>query len=315
MDLIKAKQAGVEILESAKFDLVVVASGFEERCTWLVSKYNIHTKSKIAVSWNKKHFEIFKSGNNKILKDKGFSFIDMAVDDSSSLVNFFESYLSEKKDEELNILIDYSGMTKLMFFGILNFFSLLENSKGVFHLYFSYIPVAYQKIKKPKTIRVAESIIPNARMKNSEKPNVLIIGLGLQAGKAEYIRELIKPDKTILLYPDPAPNECVDLIFENNKKVIGEVEMRNMINYPYDDLNSTIDILTNLVLDLRLQSNIILAPLGPKSFALATMIINIYYPDVDIWRVSSDIAPSDLKQQAFLSPVVLELTFSELEEE
>lgn len=315
MDLIGSHQVDNEILESTIFDLFIVSSGFERRCIWLESNYNIQAEQKVAISAGKKHFDIFKSGNNKAFKEKGFTFLDLAPAEDLELINFVEKYLSKNRNRELNILIDYSGMTKEWYFGLLNLFSQLENEQRVFHIFFSYTPVKYIKKKKSKAIKIAKSISHDSKPRNSEKPTVLILGLGLEPGKSDYLKELLKPDKTVLLYADPAPKDYVDLIFENNKKVISEVEMRNMINYPIDDLNSTIEILTNLILDLRLQSNIILAPLGSKDFALISMLINLHYPDVDIWRISSNMLPSENKQQALLSPVILKLTFSSTDED
>ncbi|MCF8390458.1 MAG: hypothetical protein K9H12_07170 [Bacteroidales bacterium] len=315
MDLVGSNQVGIEILESVKFDLFIASSGFEERCTWLVSNYTIVADKKIALASAKKHYEIFKAGKNKIFKEKGFDLLNVGLDENSDLLSFLEKFAAKNNHRELNILVDYSGMTKVWFYSILNFFAHLENMDNEIHIYYSYTPVHYIKSKKPKSIRAAESIVSNAKILNSEKPKVLIIGLGLEAGKAEYIKELIKPDKTILLYADPAPKEYVDLIFSNNKNVISEIDMRNMINYPLKNLNETMDILTNLILELRMQSNIILAPLGPKSLSLISMILNIQYPDVDIWRISSNLHTSDLKQQALLSPLILKLKFSGYEEE
>ena len=87
-----------------------------------------------------------------------------------------------------------------------------------------------------------------------------------------------------------------------------------MINLPLDDLNSTIETVTNLILNLRLKSNIIIAPLGPKTFSLVSMLINAHYPDVDIWRIRSNMLQPEIKKQALLSPIILKVSFTGADE-
>ena len=310
MDLLKTKQVSKEVLDSVEFDLFIAATGFEERCCWLINKFNIQAKKKIALVSSNNHLSLFKNKNTKIFREKNFSFIDISLDENDALVKYFEEFLESNPDKSLNILIDYSGMTKVWYAGIVNLLSAIEDTSHNFQIYFSYTPVEQIKAKKAKPIKVVESLNTPLKSKNSDKKTTLIIGLGIEPGKVDYLREIIKPDKIILMYPDPAYKSYVELLFEVNKDIITEVDMRNMINYPLYDIDRTNEILTNLVLELRLNSNIVIAALGNKSFSLLSMLISLRYPDIEVLKTRTNNIYTEYKKQSISDPIILEAVFT-----
>lgn len=314
MDLLKTKQVSKEVLESVEFDLFIAATGFEERCCWLINKFNIQAKKKIALVSSNNHRSLFKNKNTKIFRKNSFSFIDISLDENDALIKFFEEFLESILNNKLKILIDYSGMTKVWYAGIVNFLSSLEDTSYNFQIYFSYTPVEKFKAKKAKPIKLIESLNHPLRTKKNDKETTLIIGLGIEPGKIDYLREKIKPKKIILLYPDPAYKSYVELLFEVNKDIIAEVDMRNMINYPLYDIDKTNEILTDLILDQRLNSNIIIASLGNKSFSLLSMLIALRYPDIEILKTRTNSIYTEYKKQSISEPIILETVFTGSEE-
>ena len=79
----------------------------------------------------------------------------------------------------------------------------------------------------------------------------------------------------------------MEKVYVNNFKLIDSLHKRNVFTYPFDDMEKTHSILTDLCLELRLNYRIILAPLGPKPFALVSLLVGTRYPDVEIWRVGA----------------------------
>ncbi len=308
MDLLSAKQASIEMLESIQFDLFIASTGFEERCAWLADKYTIQAKNKISLVSSKKHLSLFRHKNGKLFRDNDFSFIDLSFDSNQALVIFLKDFLANNSDRDLNILVDYSGMTKAWYIGLVNILTELDTNNSV-NVYFSYTPVEGSKAKKNKPSKVVESLNHPSKRKTNTRPTTLIIGLGTAKEKNDYLIESLNPDKIILMYPDPAYKGYVEMLFEINKELINAVDMRNMINYPLYDLDKANEILTNLVLDQRLKSNVYIASMGQKPLGLLSILLCLQYPDLDNLRFKSSNIYTEYKKQVIVDPIIMKASF------
>ena len=54
------------------------------------------------------------------------------------------------------------------------------------------------------------------------------------------------------------------------------------------DMDKTVELLTKLVLDLRLNFQVILASFGPKLFTLACLLLFARFPDIEILSAGSE---------------------------
>lgn len=314
MDLLKSEQVSEEVIESNDFDLFITTVGCENRSSWLISNFNIKARKKIALLYPKNNRSVFSRKNIAFFKEKKLPLVEINPDDNSKLIKIFSQYIDNHKSKDLTVLIDYSMMTKIMYFGLIKYISELEDHPSKIEVFFNYTPVKYSKIRKPKTIKKSSSLNECLNKANSKKPTALIIGLGIEAGRSFYLKNQLKPDNTILFYADPAPEGYVETVFENNAKIIEDTEMRNMLNFSLSDIDNIMESLTSLVLELRLKYRIIIAPLGPKSFALVSMLIASRYPDVDIWRLSSGTCSGELKREPVGHSIVLKSSFVSSEE-
>lgn len=307
MDFLKANQVNPGSLQVIDFDLVVTVSGKEHRCCYLLENYQINSKNKIALEYSRNHIDLLKSGRSQNFKKQGFQILEVNSGNGQPLIEQVSSLVSRKN--KLNILIDYSCMTKSWYAGLINYLSSLEGFRGEVNVYFSYTPSIYSKPKKAKPVKSCESLLPRSSTQKLEKPTVLIIGLGVQSGMAEYLIKKYRPDSTFVLYSDPAPKGYVETVFSNNRSIIDGLDIRTLLNYPLTDIEETSNILTNLCLDLRLKNNIIIAPVGPKVFTLVSLLLAIRFPDIDVIRVSSDFYRDDLKKKAASEPIVFKTSF------
>ncbi len=175
----------------------------------------------------------------KILQDHGFSFIRLSGNDSTSLDRFLNDNIFDTGKKDLNILIDYSCMTKLWYSTIINYFVSDESLFHTVRAFFSYTPASFNAPKKVKSPKKAESIHVGMKKFDPSKPTALVIGLGYEKGRAEYVQKKVKPDMTCLMYADPAPDtQYVESVFRMNQEIINGVEVRNLINYPLDNLTT-----------------------------------------------------------------------------
>jgi hypothetical protein len=120
------------------------------------------------------------------------------------------------------------------------------------------------------------------------KPIALVMGLGYEKDRAEFLRRSVDPAETYCFYADPCGDErFVEKVYVNNFKLIDSLHRSHVYNYPLHDMEKTDKLLTDLCLELRINYRIMLAPLGPKPFALISMLVGARYPDIEIWRVGA----------------------------
>jgi hypothetical protein len=128
------------------------------------------------------------------------------------------------------------------------------------------------------------------------------------------MKELIgklKPSSTFALIPYfMHDGEYCQKIIDNNQSVLKNIPSEKVLKYPAERPDQISSMITSLCLDLRLESNVILVPLGPKPFSLASILLSVRYPDVMIY----DLKPADnrIKEDPGLpagEPVILKSVF------
>jgi hypothetical protein len=202
-------------------------------------------------------------------------------------------------------------MTKVWYAGIINFFLSSIKSCNYVTVHFSYTPAIYSNPKKSGSIKFNNLVsFPGKKITDSEKPTALIIGLGLDYASAEFIWRHFKPALTILAYADPTNDlQYVEKVFKFNQNIIDATEVRNLINFPLNDLEKTDEIFTNLFLTLRSKYNIVFAPLGPKVLSLIVLLMATRYPDLNVIRVSSGSNAHAFDRLAYSKPLVYSVEF------
>ncbi|HYW95290.1 MAG TPA: hypothetical protein VE870_06875, partial [Bacteroidales bacterium] len=238
MEFIRANQVDANTLNSNIFDIFIVAAGYEKRCTYLLENYNISAAKKVAIAFDEKSNELHRRKNNRILKDNGFTFIQIAGSERDSLGSYLEEHVFTPGSKNLRILIDYSCMTKLWYSTIINYFVEEEDHYDSVNAFFSYTPAKFSLPKKSKSPKKVESINIGTKRFDPAKPTALVIGLGYEKGRAEYIKRKVKPDLTCLMYADPAPdNQYVECVFKMNQDIMNEIDVRNLYNYPLNEIS------------------------------------------------------------------------------
>ena len=289
MDYSASGQVSLNDIQGKHFDLILAASGFEKKCISCFSKNEFSAEKKVVLAYTGKLSELNRKVNDNFFQAGDFESIYLSANDSVPLINFLNEYLNSCRKETIEILIDFSCMTKTWYITLLNYITELDNKLTSVSLFFYYTPAEYFLSKKKKTGNIAKSIIHNKEGKlKSEKPVAMIIGLGLDEEKAEFILKSTNPLQLVLMYPDPAfDRRYVESVLKNNRKIIDKIEIRNLLNYPINNLNLIYELLNNRCLMLRLKFNVIIAPLGPKVFTLISILMAARYPDIDVWSIPS----------------------------
>ena len=296
MKLQYAEQLEFSSLKGGEFDIVICASGYESRATNLAK--NIKTKGfKAAIGFAEHKFHPTRIINDTCFKDLGYreyiahgSAYQQLIDILDDIINDYDEANTTRMlfQETVRILVDYSCMTKVWYSTILNYFLNRYSEISTLELTFSYSPSIFTNPQPPMPNKYMGPIPGIYRVSTSNKPTALVIGLGYEKETAKGIVEYLDPEKTFAFYSKPALDPKYESVIENNNsKLITYLGKESVFKHPLMDLKTTDVLLSSLCLRLRKGYRIILAPLGPKPFALMCLFLATRYPDIDVWRVSS----------------------------
>lgn len=277
MKIKQGKQIEASELRNKLIDVFILAGNHEHR---VFTAYNHLSK---LCSINK--VNIFCYNNNKIISDNS-DFKVFVITDHEEIYSFLDSELENINKEEINIIIDYSCMTKPWYYSIILYFSNKQLNLKKANIYFVYTPSVYSKPLQPKP-NYDIAPLPGKYVVPTDKPKALIVCLGYEQNKAEGIIDHLDPKVNYLFYTKPAIDPQFVSKLETNNLNLLKLNSNNIITYPYDDLLFLERELTLLYHFLKSEYSIIIAPLGPKPFAFISMILAAKYKDIDIWRVGS----------------------------
>ncbi len=318
MELIFAHQVGFDQLNNAGFDYFIAASGYENRCTFLIDNAGIKSRTKIVLAFddNKELFD--RKKNDKRFADEGFNFIEESACDTTELTKILSAICSNHGGGgQVRILIDYSCMSKLWYACILKHFISNELSIENLELYFSYTPAVFAEPMSAEARALLSS--PRGLMKANRKtgkPVALILGLGYEKYLTQKVIERIKYDKIHAFYSDPAFDiRYADRVMKNNKKLLKRISPENVIKYPVEDFKKTDALLTEITLRLRLSSQVAILPVGPKPFTLSSLILAARYPDIEVWTIDAGYSPARYNRNPYGEPMVCKLLLSNDEDQ
>lgn len=311
MELYSSGQINFEKIRNQHFDLIITASGSEKRTYSIIGDYNVSAEGKIVLNSSRKFLELKSPKNKSIFNTENNSFLNLPFNRSSKIVSFLKDFCGSFKKETLNIFIDISCMSVYWLSAVIRFFC--ENNLEIKYINVSFFYAGVEFFSQKKTIfgLTAESVIyPVKKKSDDEKPVTLIVGLSLESDKTEYIIKYINPSQLFLKYADPAFNPSyVATVLKNNKNTIEKVEMRNLLNYPLNNPDLLYASLNNLCLGLRLNYRVIIASLGPKIFSLISLLLNISYPDIDVWNVKALNEKYRCKKEVITKPLIYQVNY------
>jgi hypothetical protein len=296
MELDNALQIPSEHIQKQHFDAFISVSGYESRCTYLTDKIDLSKiDEKIVLAYTEMNNYLHREENDQKFKELGFTFYDVSSTDITGLPAIFDHLCFKNSKKNLDILIDYSSMSKIWYHGILNYFSELEEMMSNVNLFFSYSPSEYARCQPPE---LSKTYIPELSAQTALKPIALIVGLGYERGRAEELTHQLKSKVTFAFYADPAVDKrFVEDVLQNNQALLKKMNKDQVVKYPIYDLNSINSSLGRLCVNMRITHQLVLAPVGPKPFTLMCFILSTRYPDIKLWEVSSSLIdnPPDRK--------------------
>jgi len=288
MEIAHACQVQIEELVNQDFDLSIFGIKQYERSSFLLRNYRIKTQHTLALIDTDDQPDLRKIEPG-ILPESGLDLLEINSNDGERVVAYLEKFTGRSQADEIKILIDYSCMAQHWYAAIINYLYLKEIRCEKINVYFVYIPVSYSEPRKRAFKRDMQVILKDPVYLNSNiTKKALILGLGYEMERADFLIREVKPDIIYYFLSQPAFDERYTAkVLDLNDQLIHK-RPGNLIPYPMPEMDKTIELLTRLVLDLRLNYKVILASFGPKLLTLACLLLFARFPDIEILSAGSE---------------------------
>lgn len=294
-------------VELDSYEFFVAGLGYESRCIHAAKSYAGKYAKGIAISFPDRHVLAFES-NTAWFDAAGFEVVSQA-----------ESVISIIRDSGAStVLIDISSMSRPMISMIVR--SLAIDFDREVRVDFLYSPACYSVPGKGGKLQTSSGPVSPAYAGWSDRPDLPLcafIGLGYEADRALGVLEYLEPSAAWIFVPtstdEPDHQQKYDEAIENNNSVL-----KNLIpdeQYIAYDVSRPFDVFMQLeamVYGVLEKARPLIAPFGPKLFALTSILVaQIYHPSVTVWRISAG-RDGEAKDLEAMGPVYrLPVTFED----
>jgi hypothetical protein len=315
MELLHTNQVPFEELLNEQIDVIIAAYDYQAGTGHLSKIANFNSRRKIALIIKEGLDEQKKLNDINKLTDSGFECFEISGMSIVEMKDVLATICHSEVCEHIKLVVDYSSMSKFWYGTTINYFALNEMFCHNLTVYFFYSPEHYlPKASVKHSSCQPQPGVMHVNSRTINKPVALVIGLGNESEKAEFLCDFFKPVEFHLLLPNPSfTNEQTKTTNDNNRKFIAKVKSHNVHDYPANNIEEIDARLRSICLSLRLKYRVILVSLGPKTFSLASFLINARYPDVEIWNLCSSaneygLTPTDI-------PIVYKAVLTNIDDE
>jgi hypothetical protein len=312
--MIKTAQYNFDEATDMKFDAIIAASGYEKRCTYQSERLKGETDKRIILAFDKDLESSNRKKNDKTFKDLGFKIF--RKDGQKIDLDFFSKLISDiicaSSEDDVNIYVDYSSMTRNWYAQILWVASNIKTDKKI-HIHFGYSFSKYEKNREKELLnRVVEPIFGFCNISLPSRPTALVICLGNEINRVYGLKEYFDAE-TYLFYSQPEyGNEFSKEVETLNQELIKEIKPENVFKFPIHDLVYAQHILESLSKVLVQDYRVIIAPCGPKPFTLISLINSLKFDtNIEVWRISPGEGIERSEREANGDVLVFKVTFTD----
>lgn len=278
-------------LAGEKYDVAVLASGYEARCTFVP---NIIERSKVIAPVvlgfkdlaetepRKAHDEYFRTQwkSEPEIASAGNDYVIQLL---------LNRRLSEHGDVK-RILVDCSSMSRLWYSGILNW-ARFGNSAEETVVDFVYALGRYEDENENVPMVIEDMVsIPGCEGGVLQSQHSLaIFGLGFNGWAALSVLERLEADHVYAFIASPgASPDYPERVRTANKDFLEEPRVKqHVLELPLRSVETSYRFLSELVAPHRLKDSVTLVPMGPKPHILASILVSMRFPEVSCMRVSA----------------------------
>lgn len=273
------------LLSAGDADICIFAAGYEPRCTFVYERLLSGEKAAgLADRTLLLSFKTHREVPSRRAVDATFSkrdsrwHLEIATDDSRSLLEKVRSAARDVGPRCASILIDYSGMSRMLYL------SLLELLKDGHKLRYAYSIGKYDGFETNYPISAVGAIksVPGLEgVPLAERPKVYVFGLGFDAIGTRALVDRLEAGTLVTFWADPGASPGAAATAERlNDRVIA----RSHLSFCTDlrDVSGTVRLLDAIACETAPRAKLVLVPVGPKPHVIACGIVASQYQHVTL---------------------------------
>lgn len=266
------------------FDLAISTCGYESRATFFLEDYQPEARRKMAVGYGFSECLNFET-NRDALSANGYEFSSVADADFKS---FIESAIQEcagGEQHNLKVFVEMSCLTRFRLASLVEALCQYRVDVTFFYALATFSPPGSDEPAN----EFLEPVSPyfSGWSGDIDKPTAVISGLGYEHMKAIGVIDHLDAANTWLFFPK-SPIVEYDLAVESaNELLLRDIDPSHLLKYGVFEFSDLCRDLFALSSSLRQSYRCVVLPLGPKLFALASLLAGAAYKELAIWRVSA----------------------------
>lgn len=274
MRLYKVIDLNVTELKEKQYDIGILASGYEERCTYVPSTIiNGDNVAKSIVFGFEEAKTVFnRPDNDKYYLQNWTDQIFIASDNDDTAIYNHLRRLDVMGIDVLRVIVDYSTMSRLWYASILNWVRFLTNITSV-EIDFVYSFGKYKGDFSPLVIEDILAIPGYEGSPVSDARSLAIFGLGFDGIATLSALDQLEPNIVYAYLASPGAGRDYPEKAKHYNKLLISGYVKKLLELPISSIEVTFGSLTELISPHREEANIILIPMGPKPHVLAAILL------------------------------------------
>lgn len=293
MKIDRVSTSSLASMAAKRYDLVVLASGYEARCRDLGVQLNgirIQFEVHTLVFAFSEYTEIpERKASDRILGAFSSRWEVVSEKDGVGVERIFIEEVNAivSGNESVRIFVDISSMSRPWYAGVVRALRSID-VPGNIVVDFGYTVGKFEGVRLQYP--PSEIVCPLqgfSATESPELPTALVLAVGYDSGRGLGLREYLDPELTIVLkngnrtfegYPEAVEQANADLFEVVNSDEVFE--------YDIADPGATFYTIASLCGGLAGDWRVVLASVGPKILGLTFLLLGAYDPRFSVWRVS-----------------------------
>jgi hypothetical protein len=280
----------LEAFRNSHYTAVIAALGYEKRARQIPSQLANGVEHKVALAFNEHTTEADYPVNKAYFKDAGFEIEVRPQEELSVWMREWLLSVGRAQGEPLSVAIDVSSMSRVRIARLLAPLAA-HTLEHPIEVDLVYTPAKFvDPPPEPEITEVNGPVIDwfGGWSPDLRQPVVAFLGLGYERDRSVGAMEYIEPASIWAFEPGGEDSLYDEKMHAANEWLYEEVPPERVVGYTVADPFECFATMEGLVFDeLRRGSRPVLVPMGPKIFAVVSMLVAlIHRPWTAVWRVS-----------------------------
>ncbi len=267
-------------LNEIYFDVGIFASGFESRASYLAKVIDFKKIEKpIVYGFAEHRINEIRISNDEFYSLQGVTPVIVSSQEEKDIYNSLISQFARFDDKSvINVLIDYTSMSRLWYSGVLNFIRL--QSKKMINVYLNYSLGEYQSEFLDYSYTSINSLPSHEGSLSSNNKTLLVLAIGFSPYMVKSVIEEIEPNQIVGILPIPNIKEKYEQKSEQIKNDLLTRDIDDWIRCPIDNLENIFRSYAEIASTNLNRKDLLFLSLGPKIFTLASILVSQRFEQV-----------------------------------